>query len=167
MIKMTQLIAREWNEKTIRQREDGYISATDMCSSVGKYFADWQRLKSTDAYLQALERSVGFPTDQLIQIVNDGSNDERGTWVHRKVAIRLAQWLSPELAVQVDSWVEQLMTTGKVELTEHPEQELDDIAVIRQMLNTMEKQRAELKILQYAQIRSYKRTINFCREKIN
>ena len=39
-----------------------------------------------------------------------------GTWVHRLVAVHLAQWLSPSFAVQVSLWVNELMITGKVEI---------------------------------------------------
>lgn len=50
-----------------------------------------------------------------------------GTWVHRKVAIHLAQWLSPSFAVQVSNWLEELLITGKVELgNEKSSEELDN-----------------------------------------
>jgi hypothetical protein len=39
-----------------------------------------------------------------------------GTWIHRLVAVHLAQWLSPSFAVQVSLWVNEIMITGKVEL---------------------------------------------------
>lgn len=126
---MNNLILREWNQKTIRQSKDGqYLSGTDMCSSCNKKFNDWYRLLSTDAYLKALSDVTGIPvttdvkgTQALIYSIQGGNPQEQGTWIHRKVAIRLAQWLSPELAVQVDSWIEELFETGKVELTQHPE----------------------------------------------
>lgn len=115
------LIIRQWNERTIRQREDGYLSATDMCQACGKLFADWRRLKATDEYLLALEESMGIPIDQLIEINESiGSNKSRGTWVHRRVSIRLAQWLSAPFAVQVDEWAEELMLNGRVELQPQP-----------------------------------------------
>lgn len=37
---MNDLIIREWNGKVIRQREDGYLSATDMCQACGKKMND-------------------------------------------------------------------------------------------------------------------------------
>lgn len=110
-------IIRQWNGRTIRQRQDGYLSATDMCQACNKLFADWKRLKITIEYLQALQESMGIPIDHLINInESSGSNEERGTWVHRRISIRLAQWLSPTFAVKVDEWTEELMLNGKVEL---------------------------------------------------
>ena len=43
-----------------------------------------------------------------------GNNEQRGTWGHPKVAIRFAQWCSDNFAVQVDIWIDQLLTSGKV-----------------------------------------------------
>jgi hypothetical protein len=46
----------------------------------------------TPAFLDALERSLGIPRDQIVQTINTGANDQRGTWVHPQVATHLAQW---------------------------------------------------------------------------
>jgi hypothetical protein len=102
-------IIRQWNGRTIRQREDGYLSATDMCQACGKLFGNWNRLDSTKKYLEALQlRHYGDSHNgNLIEIQQGGSPENQGTWVYRKVAIRLAQWLSPDFAVQVDDWIEE------------------------------------------------------------
>jgi hypothetical protein len=110
---MASNIVRAWNSKTIRQREDGYMSLTDMASANGKKFGHWIALKSTVGYLQELAGSI----DRLIEAnESDGSNEERGTWGHRRVAIRFAQWCSPRFAVQVDAWVEELLTNGSASI---------------------------------------------------
>ncbi len=124
-------IIKDWNGFTIRQREDGYLSATDMCKACGKLFADWNKLDSTKEYLKALEsrrysdqnngnsrneeyRYGNSSNGNLIDIIQVGTPENQGTWVHRKVALRLAQWLSPEFAVQIDEWVEESMFNGYV-----------------------------------------------------
>ena len=100
------LIPHEIGRRLIHQRAiDGYINATAMCQAAGKLFADYRRLKSTDAFLKALEADMGIPITELIQVVRGGDPDLQGTWVHPQVAINLAQWLSPEFAVQVSKWV--------------------------------------------------------------
>jgi hypothetical protein len=97
-------IVRQWNGRVIRQRKDGYLSATDMCQAANKLWGNWYRLDSTKEYLNALEsrRYSDLNNGKLIDIVQGGIPEEQGTWVYRKVALRLAQWLSPEFAVQVD-----------------------------------------------------------------
>jgi hypothetical protein len=51
---MTNLIVRDWNGKSIRQRADGFLSATDMCTAGGKSFGHWYTLKTTKEYLEVL-----------------------------------------------------------------------------------------------------------------
>jgi hypothetical protein len=113
-------IIRSFNGRSIRQRSDGYLSATDMCQSVEKRFHNWHRLDSTKEYLKALQgmRYSDVSNGELIQIVQGGTPEFQGTWVYRKVALRLSQWLSPEFAIQVDDWVEELLLSGKVSLSE-------------------------------------------------
>jgi hypothetical protein len=111
-------IIKIWNNKSIRWREkDQYGSLTDMAHATGKSVGHWLANKTTNQYLQALEESIGIPVDQIIQVnESGGTNEERGTWAHRRACIRFAQWCSPELAVQVDGWVEELLTKGTVSI---------------------------------------------------
>lgn len=119
-------IIRQWNGRTIRQRKDGYFSATDMCQACNKRFHNWERTDSAKEYLKALQdkRYSDVSNGRLVDIVQGGIPEEQGTWVYRKVAMRLAQWLSPEFAVQVDEWAEELMTNGSVSIVEHQEKPL-------------------------------------------
>lgn len=100
------LIPHEVEDRLIHQRaSDGYINATAMCQATGKAFADYGRLSTTKAFLQALHADMGIPMSELIQMVRGGFSELQGTWVHPQVAIHLAQWLSPAFSVQVSKWV--------------------------------------------------------------
>lgn len=115
-------IIKEWNNRTIRVREDRYVSLTDMAQASGKLFADWRRTKSTESYLETLSSIMGIPIMGLIESKIGGSPENTGTWGHPKVAIRFAQWCSDKFAVQVDMWIDELMTTGQVSLIQKPYQ---------------------------------------------
>jgi hypothetical protein len=65
---------------------------------------------TTLEFLAELERSAGIPANLLIVAVTTGPNENRGTWVHPKVAINLAQWCSPKFAVAVSKWVRGWLT---------------------------------------------------------
>jgi predicted transcriptional regulator len=159
---MTQLIAREWNGKTIRQRENGYINLTDMAKACGKEFSHWYENKGTKELIQAVADDLGIPRNEVIEQVRGGSDiDARGTWGHRYIAIEFAGWLNVQFKLQVIKWTDELMQTGKVELQNHPEQELDSLAVLRQMLDTFEKQQKELKE-QKAQLKQHDSKILEC-----
>ena len=112
----TMTIIKSWNKKTIRIREDRYVNLTDMAQSSGKFFADYSRLVSTKSYFKTLSSVMGIPITSLVQVIQGGKAQDQGTWGHPKVALRFAQWCSDEFAVQVDCWIDELLTTGKVEL---------------------------------------------------
>ena len=131
---------RSWNGRAIRQREDGFMCLTDMAYACDKKIGHWNEAKSTKSYLETLSDVIGIPITDLIEVNQGGIPDQQGTWGHRKVAIRFAQWCSDEFAIQVDTWIEELLTTGKVELKQlEPERNLDttDIELIRLTMSTI------------------------------
>lgn len=95
---MSNLIVRSWNGRSIRQREDGYLSATDMAQANGKLVNDWLRLKSTVEYLREIEESTGIPANRLVEVNRSaGVNDKRGTWVHPLVFDECWRWFSSSI----------------------------------------------------------------------
>ena len=92
----------------IRQT-DGYFNATLMCQSAGKQIREYNRQKGTASFLKRLSAIVGIATLDLVSITA-GRNGERHTWVHRRVASHLAQWISPDFAVWVSELVEKFIT---------------------------------------------------------
>jgi hypothetical protein len=162
-----QLISRDFHGAKIRQRSDGYLSATDMCQANDKRFGDYKRLKNTKEFYNALSRSVGIPPDLIIQITRKGLNDKRGTWIEPHAAINLAQWCSPEFAALVTEWVFELLTKGTVSLDPRLEiapfaqakaDELDKLGLVgnaKQIaLNNSIKQQFDCDILQLFGIES-------------
>lgn len=108
MTKSLGLIARPWNGVNINRRvSDGYVNATAMCLAGGKRWPDYIRLDRTQAYIAALAAVVQIPTtgnQGLIQTVQGGSPRLQGTWVHPRLAVDLARWISPAFAVWMDGW---------------------------------------------------------------
>jgi DNA-binding HxlR family transcriptional regulator len=99
------LSVRTWNDAPISRRDsDGYADATTMCQANGKRWHNYERLDTSAAYLQALAASLGIPADQLVITTTTGPNHLRGTWVHPRLAVDLARWLSPQFAVWMDGW---------------------------------------------------------------
>jgi hypothetical protein len=88
---------------TIPMRKDGMINATMLCKAHGKkLLTNYTRNKETKDYLDELSSDMRISITQLIQICKGNSSKfQQGTWVHRKVAIHLAQWISPSFALQV------------------------------------------------------------------
>jgi hypothetical protein len=111
---MADIILREWNERKIRIREDRYVSLTDMAKASGKLFKNWNKLDSTKAYVGKLSGVVNIPPHDIIQVKQGGK--DQGTWGHPKLALRFAQWCNEDFAIQVDCWIDELLTNGSVSL---------------------------------------------------
>ena len=96
---------RIWNGVEIQRRpSDGYVNATAMCKANGKHLPHYMANERTGQYLRALSGSVGIPTDLLKQTITTGLNHLRGTWIHPRLAVDLARWISPAFAVWMDGW---------------------------------------------------------------
>jgi len=106
----------ELNGVSMSFREDGYVNATQMCKAGGKKFNDWYKIDRTKEFLNELSRSTNIFVDLLIDIISTGPNENRGTWVHPRISINIAQWISPFFDVQVSGWVYEIAITGTVKL---------------------------------------------------
>ena len=108
------LITHQISGVSVLQREsDGFFNATVMCKVASKRINNYLRNDITTEYLEALSADMGIPITALVQAVRGGNvQTNQGTWVHPKVAIHLAQWLSPDFAVQVTNLVMDWMNGG-------------------------------------------------------
>jgi hypothetical protein len=102
--------AREWNGCAIQRRQaDGFVNATAMCRAGGKRWNHYASNARTFEYLQALSGSAGIPADLLVTSIATGPNHLRGTWIHHRLAVDLARWISPSFAVWMDGWFLEAM----------------------------------------------------------
>lgn len=104
------LIPHPVGDAIVEQRSsDGYINATALCAAAGKRWHNYVRNETSGQFLRALEAKTRIRVIELIQEVRSTSGAP-STWVHPKVAIHLAQWLSADFAVQVSEWVYDWMS---------------------------------------------------------
>jgi len=101
----SQIEAREWNGHPIQRRQtDGYVNATAVCQANRKRWNDYARLERTEAYIAALAADAGFPATGLVVSIKGGRPELQGTWIHPRLAVDLARWISPAFAVWMDGW---------------------------------------------------------------
>lgn len=99
------LINHEANGSVIHQRSsDGYVNATQLCQVAKRRWHNYASSEATGNFLRALAARTGIRRYELIEEVPD-RNGAKSIWVHPKVALHLAQWLSADFAVQVTEWV--------------------------------------------------------------
>lgn len=116
-------LTKSYKGRAIRiDQSNNYVCLTDMASANGKQFGHWNALKNTQEYLSTFSETIGIPLVELL-VVTEGRDG--GTWAHQKIAIRFAQWCSVEFAIQVDFWIDELMTTGSVSIA--PQRQLPPV----------------------------------------
>ena len=115
------------------------INATEMAAIFDKRVVDFFRLQQTTEYVTVLHNSLktsrsenshigrtgSLTTEilakrypELIKVVK-GGNQPQGTWVHEKIALKFAAWLSPYFELWVYDRIHELLATGKTEIP-HP-----------------------------------------------
>jgi hypothetical protein len=88
-----------------------YVNLTDLCKAGGKLYGNWRHLKSTQAFLNALESKLN--NHNLVISIMHGNNKNRATWGHPHVAIDIACWISPLFKIQVIDWIYTLIGLEK------------------------------------------------------
>lgn len=119
-----------------------YVNMTHVAKSFpNKNLSKILRSREISEYVSIFSRITNVQPTDLVIIMNGGSNS--GTWVHSKIAIRVAQKLSPEFAIWVDNNIEELLTKGHVSLPNFN----DPVAAARAWADEMERRKlAEAKI---------------------
>ena len=94
---MNSIVDANGKKISIYVREsDGYIDATEMCKSAGKKWSNYYRLDGTSQFLEVIESEAHISRSLLIEDNRSNSDGaDRHTWVHMKIAMHLATWLSP------------------------------------------------------------------------
>ncbi len=72
-------------------RDDGWWSLTAIAQCHNRAAADFLRLRSTQDFIDRLQREIGAPA---LQVVKGGV--QQGTWAHPTLGLRCLAWISPE-----------------------------------------------------------------------
>ncbi|UOO89495.1 KilA-N domain-containing protein [Vitreoscilla massiliensis] len=112
---MNAIINADFNGFNVSFRNDAYINATSIAKQYGKLAKDYLRNEQTKQYISALaqnlskRRNILLKEIQLVIVKKGGNVAESGTWLHPKLAIDFARWLSPEFAVWCDEQIERIL----------------------------------------------------------
>lgn len=112
---MNNLIAADFNGISVSFRNDAYLNATAIASHFGKRTGNYLKTEQTQEYINALTRRLSVAPkgvteeNQLVIVKKGGKSYEQGTWLHPKLAIHFARWLSAEFAVWCDEQIENIL----------------------------------------------------------
>lgn len=99
-------LIRTWNNTPISRRQaDGYVNATAMAKANGKQWSHYRETDRATTYMEALSRNTEIRVNALYV-----SKPGEGTWIHPRLAIDFARWISPDFAVWMDGWFIESLT---------------------------------------------------------
>ena len=94
-------------------------------------------------YCESLSKLQNYSFADLLIVRKGAPHLGGGTWAHQKVALRVAQKLSPDFAVWVDTRIEELLMTGVTTITNDDEMILQAMTVLQRRLEES-KQRLQM-----------------------
>lgn len=113
-----QYIEHKVGDLVVSQRKNnGYISASKLTKAyerqTGRYRNPntWFEKDRTMEYLELLSDKTGIQVYDLVQ--KKGEGKKREVWLHPKLAVSFAMWLSPEFEMMVSEWVEKWLFSGQ------------------------------------------------------
>lgn len=134
---------------------DVMVNLTDVAKAFpSKNLSQIINSKEIKEYVDRLAAIRNYIASDLLKVENG-----IGTWAHQKIALRVAQKLSPDFAIWVDTRLEELITTGVTTVSNDDEVIARAMAVLQRRLEankqqlqmargTIEQQQEEIKQLQ-------------------
>lgn len=110
---MNNVIPLEFEGRPVRFNADGWLHATEIAERFGKIPNEWLRLPSTKEYLGKLSAKLGKSNAGLSRITlvetRRGNTALKGTWLHPKLAVKFARWLSVDFEIWCDEQIDRLL----------------------------------------------------------
>lgn len=104
---MSNIIPIQFEGHSMRFYNDGWFDATTAAEKFGKVPNEFLRLPETESYIQALERRYG----KIPYVKTSRARKDRGggTWLHPKLAVRFARWLSVDFEIWCDEQIDAII----------------------------------------------------------
>lgn len=109
---MTNIIKQDFNGHSISFSTDGWVNATAVAASEGRRLDVWLKTVETKDYIAALARHLN--TTKRWDLIRTFRGRDGGTWLHPKLAVAFARWISPDFAVWCDLQIDALIRNGIV-----------------------------------------------------
>jgi hypothetical protein len=103
---MVKLIKADFDGHVMQFNDAGWFNATAAAEKFGKLPANWLSLPSTDSYIDSMSRALNIGKSDIIK-TSRGRNG--GTWMHPKLAVAFARWLSDDFAVWCDLQIDKII----------------------------------------------------------
>lgn len=107
------IIPFDYEGQPVRFNADGWLHATEIAERFGKKPAHWLELDSTKEYIRKLANRMAASnvgkSDITLVITRRGNSKASGTWLHPKLAVKFARWLSVDFEIWCDEQIDALL----------------------------------------------------------
>lgn len=103
---MVKLIKADFDGQVMQFNDAGWFNATVAADRFGKRPVNWLELDSTVRYMTSMSSALKVDKSDLLDIKKGRSG---GTWMHPKLAIAFARWLSDDFAVWCDLQIDKII----------------------------------------------------------
>jgi hypothetical protein len=104
-------IVLAFEDATVTFTSDAYLNATQIAKHFNKRVQHYLDSDRTKEYIQELTKAANpaLNKNQLVIVKKGGKVGESGTWLHPKLTIDFARWLSAKFAIWCDMQIEKIL----------------------------------------------------------
>ena len=148
---MVKLIKADFDGHAMQFNDAGWFNATAAADKFGKRVQHWLDNKETQEYIEKLNsRLSGDLNTDATGIISTKKGRNGGTWLHPKLAVAFARWLSVDFSIWCDEQIDKII---------HGERETIDWGMMRHASKSSNKVANE--ILQMVRNEQGKETKHF------
>jgi hypothetical protein len=105
----TKIIRIDFEGDAVAFNADGWVNATQAAARFGKRPNDCLTLPSTVEYLEAIRRRSDTRLSGNGWVIAKRGGRDQGTWLHPKLAVKFARWLSVDFEIWCDEKIDDLL----------------------------------------------------------
>jgi len=123
---MSKIISKKYNDKIeiiFAIDKSIYLNATQTAKKFNKMPKDWLKTAETKNYISSIEKFYNLKEKELIIIKkgNFTTGEKQGTWIHKKLIVAFARWLSSDFAVWCDLQIEEILKSQNSQPIQTPQ----------------------------------------------
>lgn len=119
------------------------VNATEMAKPFAKTTKDWLRTNASSEFINSLSAVRQICPTELVKVVQGGSPELQGTWMHEDVALEFARWLSPAFAIWCNDRIKELLRYGMTATQPTLDEMLNNPDLVIRMATQLKQERAE------------------------
>jgi hypothetical protein len=85
------------------KNDELFFNATDIAKQFNKKPNEWLDSKQASEYIAVILEAENFRYENLVRTATGGKY--QGTWLHKKLALPFARWLSVKFEYELDQWI--------------------------------------------------------------